>query len=330
MNEIQTNNDTQINIRPIEVITQEINFYKQTAGAAVLEIGKRLNEAKAQLDHGEWGEWLEKKVEFSEASAQRFMRLAKEYTNSSPVTALGASKALILLALPEDEREGFMEQTHNINGEEKTALEMSKRELEKAVKEKNDALRQAELAKMDVNELESKLSYQQKETAHLAETLKKTTEELEELKSRPVEVATLPLSDEDMEDIKKQAAEEKQKEIEQLKNKIEHLKNDVQKSKQAAKTAKEQIEAAKTAQDATLARQREENKKLSERIEELNKKLVVSSSGDMAEFKAYFENAKYSVNKMLEIADKTEENKKLKNALHAFCEMIIKTIGADE
>lgn len=330
MNEIQTNNDTQINIRPIEVITQEINFYKQTAGAAVLEIGKRLNEAKAQLDHGEWGEWLEKKVEFSEASAQRFMRLAKEYTNSSPVTALGASKALILLALPEDEREGFMEQTHNINGEEKTALEMSKRELEKAVKEKNDALRQAELAKMDVNELESKLSYQQKETAHLAETLKKTTEELEELKSRPVEVATLPLSDEDMEDIKKQAAEEKQKEIEQLKNKIEHLKNDVQKSKQAAKTAKEQIEAAKTAQDATLARQREENKKLSERIEELNKKLVVSSSGDMAEFKAYFENAKYSVNKMLEIADKTEENKKLKNALRAFCEMVIKTIGADE
>ncbi len=330
MNEIQTNNDTQINIRPIEVITQEINFYKQTAGAAVLEIGKRLNEAKAQLDHGEWGEWLEKKVEFSEASAQRFMRLAKEYTNSSPVTALGASKALILLALPEDERESFMEQTHNINGEEKTALEMSKRELEKAVKEKNDALRQAELAKMDVNELESKLSYQQKETEHLAETLKKTTEELEELKSRPVEVATLPLSDEDMEDIKKQAAEEKQKEIEQLKNKIEHLKNDVQKSKQAAKTAKEQIEAAKTAQDATLARQREENKKLSERIEELNKKLVVSSSGDMAEFKAYFENAKYSVNKMLEIADKTEENKKLKNALRAFCEMVIKTIGADE
>lgn len=330
MNEIQTNNDTQINIRPIEVITQEINFYKQTAGAAVLEIGKRLNEAKAQLDHGEWGEWLEKKVEFSEASAQRFMRLAKEYTNSSPVTALGASKALILLALPEDERESFMEQTHNINGEEKTALEMSKRELEKAVKEKNDALRQAELAKMDVNELESKLSYQQKETEHLAETLKKTTDELEELKSRPVEVATLPLSDEDMEDIKKQAAEEKQKEIEQLKNKIEHLKNDVQKSKQAAKTAKEQIEAAKTAQDATLARQREENKKLSERIEELNKKLVVSSSGDMAEFKAYFENAKYSVNKMLEIADKTEENKKLKNALRAFCEMVIKTIGADE
>ena len=58
--------------RPIEVITAEIWLYKQQAGAAILEIGRRLNEAKAQLSHGEWLPWLEEKVEFSEVTAQRF------------------------------------------------------------------------------------------------------------------------------------------------------------------------------------------------------------------------------------------------------------------
>ena len=83
------------NYRPIEAITEEIIFYKAQAGAAILEIGKRLNEAKAQLPHGEWLGWLQEKVDFSESTAQRFMRLAKEYENPSPVTDLGASKALV-------------------------------------------------------------------------------------------------------------------------------------------------------------------------------------------------------------------------------------------
>lgn len=91
--------------RDIEVITEEINFYKRQAGSAILEIGKRLVEAKGQLSHGEWLPWLEEKVAFSERSAQQYMRLWKEYGKSALSADLSISKALVLLALPESERE---------------------------------------------------------------------------------------------------------------------------------------------------------------------------------------------------------------------------------
>lgn len=90
--------------RGIETITEE---NKNVGGQAVIEIGRRLTEAKAQLKHGEWLPWLREKVEFSETSAQNFMRIAREYGNTHLVGDLGASKALVLLALPASERENF-------------------------------------------------------------------------------------------------------------------------------------------------------------------------------------------------------------------------------
>lgn len=97
--------------RPIEVITQEINFYKLQAGNAIIEIGKRLHEAKLTLPHGAWGAWLQNEVEFSERTAQNFMRIAKEYRN--PAADCGPwgtvrPKALLLLSLPAEEREEFV------------------------------------------------------------------------------------------------------------------------------------------------------------------------------------------------------------------------------
>ena len=71
--------------RDIEVITEEILSLKQTAGSAILEIGQRLIEAKQMLPHGEWLHWLEERVEFSERSANRFMRLAREWSNPTTV-----------------------------------------------------------------------------------------------------------------------------------------------------------------------------------------------------------------------------------------------------
>lgn len=117
--------------RDIETITSEILGLKKTAGDAILAIGHRLIEAKSLLAHGEWLPWLTEQVEFSERSAQTFMRLAREWSNPQTLADLGAAKVLVLLSLPEPEREAFLAEV--------PAEDMSVRELKKAIRERNEA-----------------------------------------------------------------------------------------------------------------------------------------------------------------------------------------------
>lgn len=158
--------------RGIEAITEEIIFYKNVGGQAVIEIGRRLTEAKAQLKHGEWLPWLREKVEFSETSAQNFMRIAREYGNTHLVGDLGASKALVLLALPASERENFAQEKHVVNGEEKSVSEMSKRELE-------EAIRQRKLAELKAAETARELDRQKEATAEAEAAAEKAQEAAE-------------------------------------------------------------------------------------------------------------------------------------------------------
>jgi myosin heavy subunit len=141
--------------RDIDVITEEIVFYKRQAGSAILEIGSRLNEAKSQLEHGQWLDWLREKVDLSERSAQNFMRLSREYGKSAEIADLGATKALALLALPESDRMNFAAEKHAVNGEEKSVGEMTSKELEQAIRERDAALaaqKTAETALSDARE----------------------------------------------------------------------------------------------------------------------------------------------------------------------------------
>ena len=69
--------------RDIGVITMEIKTLHRQAQQVVLgyaiEIGRRLREAKEQLPHGRWGDWLKTEVEFSQSTANNFMRIFDEY-----------------------------------------------------------------------------------------------------------------------------------------------------------------------------------------------------------------------------------------------------------
>ena len=123
--------------RDIETVTAEILDAKRRGGQAILDVGRGLIEAKGMLSHGEWLPWLEERVEFSERTAQRFIRLAQEWTNPIALSDLGATKALAMLALPAEEREEFAAE-HDV-------IDMSARQLE-AVRERNEARKAAEEA----------------------------------------------------------------------------------------------------------------------------------------------------------------------------------------
>ena len=112
--------------RDIKTVTTEIRTLHRQAQCMVLgyaiEIGRRLKEAKAMLDHGQWGPWLREEVDFSQSSANNFMRIFEEYgaqqvslfgdANSQVLGNLPYTHALRLLALPAEERESFVEEHH--------------------------------------------------------------------------------------------------------------------------------------------------------------------------------------------------------------------------
>jgi len=122
----------------IEQLTVEILFLKQQTAQNIIEIGKRLSMVKESLPHGEWRTWLNERVSFKERTSQRFMQVAREIPNPSMLTNLSQSKIFAILDLPEEYRKEFINQQHQINGEEKTINEMTTREIQQVIKEKKE------------------------------------------------------------------------------------------------------------------------------------------------------------------------------------------------
>ena len=275
--------------RSIGDITSEILRLKQDAGNAILGIGQRLIEAKAMLPHGEWLPWLTEQVEFSERTARNFMRLAREWTNRQALADLGAAKALTLLALPPEERERFMEENHVVDGEEKSVIDMTSRELEKAVKERDEALHAAEearaaaetadqsRAKMEADMTALKQLHQAAQAAEVQapEALAKAQAELKALRERPVEVAV---------EVDQNALEEARREAET------RMQAKVDKAAEARKKAEEQRKKAE--EELTVARQQLEAARQTER------QAVISGDKDLALFELLFSQGNEAVNKL--------------------------------
>ena len=305
--------------RDIETITAEVLELKNTAGNAILDIGRRLIEAKDVLDHGEWLPWLEERVEFSERTANRFMRLAREWTNPTTLSDLGASKALALLALPAGERDGFIAEAHVVDGQEKTVDEMSARELQQAIKERDEAVAAQEKMAADMkfaNERIEGLNADLESKAAEAEKARSETErlaaELKALREKPVEVAVQEKTVPDQAAI--DAAVKKAKDEAEGKRKA--LEDKLDKAK-AAQTA---AEAERDSLRAQLDAAREQAKTTAGRA-------VLSADAELAQFKLLFDSIQSDINKLTGLLMKVrlrdaEAAKKLEAALNALADKI--------
>ena len=290
--ELERTNEVEITCtRDIEDITAEILEAKRAGGEAILTIGRGLIEAKALLAHGEWLPWLTERVEFSERSAQNFMRLAREWSNPQTLADLGASKALALLALPAEERADFIASVHVVDGAEKTTEELSSRELAQAIRERDEARREAETARADAGAAEAarakmaadmetanaSLAAAREEKRKADQEAARLGAELAELKARPVEVAVEQVADPAaIEKARAEAVAEMQKKL----DKAREAKNQAEAKRKNAEEALEQVRL-----------------QLEEQTRE-EKKAALGSDKDLAAFEVFFTQAQEIVDKM--------------------------------
>lgn len=115
----------------IEEIETNIIRLKRETAENIIQIGLELSKAKAKLSHGEWGDWLRDKVDFSQRTASTYMNIAKAFcSNSQAISDLSVTKLGMLLDVPEDKRENFIEE-HKVK-------DMSTRELKSVIKNASD------------------------------------------------------------------------------------------------------------------------------------------------------------------------------------------------
>ncbi|MDP4146971.1 MAG: DUF3102 domain-containing protein [Bacillota bacterium] len=242
-------------VRTPELIALEINNIKDQTRALVLfnsiEIGRRLTEAKELVEHGEWGNWLEERVNYSKSTANNLMKIFNEYgadqltllsdknIKSEVFEKLNYSQAVELLGVPSEEREKFIE--------ENNVEDMSTRELKEKIKEikkLNKALEEANKSKENMeqqikqtNEDKENLSQvitdlQNQITAHnekqnpvieeLTQEIFYANQRIKELENNPIEVNT---------DI----TEEEKAEKEALRKQVEILEKQLEEQKKTAK-----------------------------------------------------------------------------------------------
>lgn len=226
--------------RPLAVIEAELDLLerdtrrKETALIAnYIEVGRRLEEVKRQLAHGEWGPWLENRG-YPQAKAVKLMKVFRAYgqeqqslfgseAKSKALENLGFQKLVQLLAIEdEEEREQFVED-HDV-------ASISTRELDRLLKDREEALRQAEAARADASAAEEARAKMEKDMKAANASLKDKVKimlklrneanrfkeeayglqkELQELRSRPVDVAveTRDPTSEELEALTKEAVE---------------------------------------------------------------------------------------------------------------------------
>ncbi|MDO4173704.1 MAG: DUF3102 domain-containing protein [Eubacteriales bacterium] len=296
-------------------IAIEINIIKQqtlqTVAAASFQIGKRLCEAKALVPTGEWLTYLQEQLDYKPTTAENLMRIYREYgdeqvdllSGKSPAELFGnlnQSQMVAMFSLPIESRKELLEDHPELP-------EMSAREVQKLVKEKQEAeaewgrerkqRERAEKLATDqadrADKVEAKLKKLKDERDRLqsqtsmiqedAEEKNRKIAELEErltyLQNQPIEVTYTEFTEEEKEKIRQEARAEAAKELETA-NRKAAASHAVQQINFSFKEIQRLFETIQDALKECAEREPETGRKLSAVIVDTLRKMAYEVNGD--------------------------------------------------
>ena len=242
-NEIYVENEKDIDrLQKTEVEINALTLQaNQMALTYIIAIGSRLKEAKEMVNHGQWGAWCSEKINYSQSTAENYIKIYEEYgseqmsllqnANSETIMKLPYSKALALIAVPADEREKFIE--------ENNVEDLSVRELKDLLKKKED---ETENLEDKINSLEAE---KEKITADIIEKENK----IKELESNISQLDNTSPSTNDLDKLRKEIEEDTKKEYEEKLKKLKAEKSELEKT---VKEREKQIDEIREDSDAEI------------------------------------------------------------------------------
>lgn len=179
MDEIATTQQSALT--PLHVLAQEARVYSESFVLNTLNLGRVLTEAKQQVKHGEWADWVRENAGgMSVRNAQQFMQAYARFGNKEAFAGIDRSKMYKMLSLPAGTEEAFVEQNDVAN--------MSSREVEEAVRkvraEMNAQLAQEKKMRKEAETRAEELELQQgKVPDHIMDGIVQRQNKIDELQS---------------------------------------------------------------------------------------------------------------------------------------------------
>ena len=348
------------------------------------------------LPHGRWGDYLKNEVAYSQSTAQNFMRIFREYgasqqslfggvANSQALGNLTYTKALQLLAIPDaEDRERF--------AIENDVEHMSVRELNEALKARDEAEEKAAAAQDEAGRLEKRVLHLQEEIAGQAQVYEakltsagveaeqaraaakaaqdaldkqrdkaqrlqdalseantsaqaaeeehaRLLQELEELRSRPVDVA-VEVDEKAVEAAREAAVAEMTEKVNKAKAAAKKAKSDRQAAEDALADVQRQLDELKAKEPQVRELTQDEIQTMTaeavskaraedlERVKALEKQLA-SADGDVAAFRVHYEAWQDHYNKMSGYLTKiTNQEPERAENLHMAIKAVIERMAA--
>ena len=199
MNEIITTT-----ARTASTIAAEIRILDRQAATTclhyIIEIGRRLVEAKSLVEDGQWLNYIKTELNYEKSTAQNYMRLYERFgtgqkslfssfTETETFGNLTYTKALALLKVPEEELEEFAEE-HDIESMSTRELQQAIRERDAAINERDTAIESRDAVRGELEDLHGQVAAQNAkierlntETAKAGDKLADKDKEIEKLKA---------------------------------------------------------------------------------------------------------------------------------------------------